>query len=116
MIRRVASFAAILVAFAGVFASSLQAQPIRLGELNSYKQFPQFLEPYKKGMELAQAEINAADRRVRRVAGSIFTVANSTPGRAACAAGEGLSAAKSAFIIAPDGFHIRPPVLAAVPH
>src|SRR5262249_19006965 len=36
------------------------AQPIKLGELNSYKQFPAFLEPYKKGMDLALEEINAA--------------------------------------------------------
>ena len=36
------------------------AQPIRVGELNSYKQFAAFLEPYKKGMELALEEINAA--------------------------------------------------------
>jgi branched-chain amino acid transport system substrate-binding protein len=36
------------------------AQPIRLGELNSYKQFPAFLEPYRRGMELARDEINAA--------------------------------------------------------
>ena len=35
-------------------------QTIKLGELNSYKQFPAFLEPYKKGMELAVDEINAA--------------------------------------------------------
>src|SRR6266404_3724062 len=33
-------------------------QPIKLGELNSYKTFPAFLEPYKKGMELAVEEIN----------------------------------------------------------
>ena len=38
----------------------MAAQPIRLGELNSYKQFPSFLEPYRKGMELARDEINAA--------------------------------------------------------
>ena len=36
------------------------AQPIKVGELNSYKQFAAFLEPYKKGMELAVEEINAA--------------------------------------------------------
>src|SRR6202165_3193196 len=35
-------------------------QPIKLGELNSYKPFPAFLEPYKKGMELAVEEINAS--------------------------------------------------------
>ncbi len=36
------------------------AQAIKLGELNSYKTFPAFLEPYRKGMELAVAEVNAA--------------------------------------------------------
>ena len=36
------------------------AQPIKLGELNSYKVFPAFLEPYKKGMDLALDEVNAA--------------------------------------------------------
>ena len=46
---------------AGLFAASLvQAQSIKIGELNSYKVFPAFLEPYKKGMELALEEINAA--------------------------------------------------------
>jgi branched-chain amino acid transport system substrate-binding protein len=36
------------------------AQTIKIGELNSYKVFPAFLEPYKKGMELALEEINAS--------------------------------------------------------
>jgi branched-chain amino acid transport system substrate-binding protein len=36
------------------------AQTIKIGELNSYKVFPAFLEPYKKGMELAVEEINAS--------------------------------------------------------
>jgi branched-chain amino acid transport system substrate-binding protein len=35
-----------------------QTQSIKIGELNSYKVFPVFLEPYKKGMELALGEIN----------------------------------------------------------
>jgi len=33
---------------------------IRIGELNSYKAFPAFLEPYRKGWMLALEEINAA--------------------------------------------------------
>ena len=33
---------------------------IKIGEVNSYKVQPAFLEPYKKGMELAVDEINAA--------------------------------------------------------
>ncbi|SEJ85554.1 branched-chain amino acid transport system substrate-binding protein [Variovorax sp. OK605] len=32
---------------------------IKIGEVNSYKSQPAFLEPYKKGMELAVEEINA---------------------------------------------------------
>src|SRR5665213_1424178 len=52
--------AGVAVACAWLLATSAAAQPIRLGELNSYKQFPSFLEPYTKGMELARDEINAA--------------------------------------------------------
>ncbi|MEO8037675.1 MAG: ABC transporter substrate-binding protein, partial [Betaproteobacteria bacterium] len=36
------------------------AETIRIGELNSYKAFPAFLEPYKKGWTLAVEQINAA--------------------------------------------------------
>jgi branched-chain amino acid transport system substrate-binding protein len=36
------------------------AEPIRIGELNSYKAQAAFLDPYRKGMELALKEINAA--------------------------------------------------------
>lgn len=40
---------------------SAQAQNvIKIGEINSYKAQPAFLDPYKKGMELAVDEINAA--------------------------------------------------------
>jgi branched-chain amino acid transport system substrate-binding protein len=46
---------------ASVFAAGgAQAQTIRIGELNSYKTFPAFLEPYRKGWQLAVDEINAA--------------------------------------------------------
>jgi len=41
--------------------STVHAQGvIKIGEVNSYKAQPAFLEPYKKGMELAVEEINAA--------------------------------------------------------
>jgi branched-chain amino acid transport system substrate-binding protein len=40
-------------------ACSAPAQTVKIGELNSYKVFPSFLEPYKKGMELALEEVNA---------------------------------------------------------
>jgi branched-chain amino acid transport system substrate-binding protein len=44
-----------LLAFA---AGNAYSQAIKIGELNSYKVFPAFLEPYKKGWELALEEIN----------------------------------------------------------
>ena len=40
-----------LLAVLALSSSALAlAQPIRIGELNSYKVFPAFLEPYKKGI------------------------------------------------------------------
>jgi len=41
------------------FAAGAQST-IKIGEVNSYKAQPAFLEPYKKGMELAIEEVNAA--------------------------------------------------------
>jgi branched-chain amino acid transport system substrate-binding protein len=43
----------------GIMPASAQ-QTIKIGELNSYKSQPAFLEPYKKGWEMAVEEINAA--------------------------------------------------------
>lgn len=37
-----------------------QSGPIKIGEINSYKAQPAFLDPYKKGMDLAVEEVNAA--------------------------------------------------------
>src|SRR5689334_19390523 len=48
----------LILALLAVTGSAL-AQPIKIGELNSYKVFPAFLEPYKKGWQLALEEINA---------------------------------------------------------
>lgn len=46
---------------AAVFGAghALAADTIKLGEINSYKAMPAFLDPYKKGWELALEEINA---------------------------------------------------------
>ena len=54
--------AALVLALTGLAtaAHTAAAQTIKLGELNSYKQFPAFLDPYKKGMQLAVDEVNAA--------------------------------------------------------
>jgi len=49
-----------LVVIAALTCGSAFAQSVKVGELNSYKVFPAFLEPYKKGWELAVEEINAS--------------------------------------------------------
>ncbi|WNK00809.1 ABC transporter substrate-binding protein [Thalassospiraceae bacterium LMO-JJ14] len=52
-----------LFALAAVFfVSTAQAgaEPIRIGEINSYTRLPAFTEPYKKGWQMAVEEINAA--------------------------------------------------------
>jgi branched-chain amino acid transport system substrate-binding protein len=51
---------AALVALASVTTTAWAQGTIKIGEVNSYKVQPAFLEPYKKGMELAVEEINAA--------------------------------------------------------
>jgi len=75
-----------LVLLAGAFAAAIApgagAQPIRLGELNSYKVFPAFLEPYKKGMDLAVDEINAAGGVLGRPLEIVSRDDNGTPGDA----------------------------------
>src|SRR6478672_8999344 len=51
---------ALAAAVAAAFSAPALAQDtIKIGELNSYKSQPAFLEPYKKGWELAVEEINA---------------------------------------------------------
>ena len=45
------------LSFAAVLPASAQ-DTMRIGELNSYKSQPAFLEPYKKGLDMAADEIN----------------------------------------------------------
>ncbi len=58
LLRTLAFGVAASVLLAG--AVYAQQKPIRIGEINSYKSQPAFLEPYKKAMDLAVEEINAA--------------------------------------------------------
>ena len=93
------SLAAVVVALCASSALPATAQPIRLGELNSYKQFPAFLEPYRKGMELAQAEINAAGGVLGRPLEIVFRDDNGTPGDAVRVAEELLVREKVSFLM-----------------
>jgi branched-chain amino acid transport system substrate-binding protein len=48
-----------VVATAAFVAPAAAQSTIKIGELNSYKAAPAFLEPYRKGIDLAVEEINA---------------------------------------------------------
>ncbi len=76
-LARLLPFAAALLA-----ALPAAAQPIKLGELNSYKTFPAFLEPYKKGMELALEQVNASGGVLGRKLEIVSRDDNGTPGDA----------------------------------
>ncbi len=80
---------------AGLMAASLSpalAQGvIKIGEINSYKAQPAFLEPYKKGMELAVEQINAAGGVNGKKLELIVRDDNANPGDAVRAAEELLS-------------------------
>lgn len=84
----------VAVAFAAS-AFSVQAQGvIKIGELNSYKTQPAFLEPYKKGMELAVEQINEAGGVLGKKLELITRDDNSNPGDAVRAAQELLTREK----------------------
>lgn len=61
---------------------------IKIGEINSYKAQPAFLEPYKKGMELAIEQINAKGGVNGQKLELIIRDDNATPGDAVRAAEE----------------------------
>ncbi len=67
---------------------------IKIGEVNSYKAQPAFLDPYKKGMELAVAQINAAGGVNGKQLELITRDDNANPGDAVRAAEELVSREK----------------------
>lgn len=90
IVKRFASASLALVVCA--FAMPAMAQePIRIGEINSYKAQAAFLEPYKRGMELAVDEVNAAGGINGRKIALITRDDNANPGDAVRAAEELLS-------------------------
>src|SRR5437870_7192632 len=85
-----AALAATLTTFA-MSAPALAQGVIKIGEINSYKVQPAFLEPYKKGMELAVEEINAAGGVNGKKLQLITRDDNGSPGDAVRAAEELIS-------------------------
>ena len=75
----------VLSASVAALAASLPAlaqDTIKIGELNSYKAQPAFLEPYKKGWELAVEEVNAAGGVLGKKLQVISRDDNGSPGDA----------------------------------
>jgi branched-chain amino acid transport system substrate-binding protein len=82
------------------FAQPAAAQgTIKLGELNSYKTFPAFLEPYKKGWELAVDEVNASGGVFGRKIEIVSRDDNGNPGDAVRVAEELLSRESVHFLM-----------------
>jgi branched-chain amino acid transport system substrate-binding protein len=81
------------------FCGNVYAQGVKIGELNSYKVFPAFLEPYKKGWELAQEEINASGGLLGRKLEIVSRDDGGTPGDAVRAAEELLSREKATVLM-----------------
>jgi branched-chain amino acid transport system substrate-binding protein len=82
-----------------LFIGNAFSQTIKVGELNSYKVFPAFLEPYKKGWELALEEINGAGGVNGRELEVISRDDGGTPGDAVRVAEELLSRDKAAVLM-----------------
>src|SRR5438309_4659432 len=70
------------------FGAAHAQSTIKIGEVNSYKVQPAFLEPYKKGMELAIEQINAAGGVNGKQLQLIVRDDNGNPGDAVRAAEE----------------------------
>jgi branched-chain amino acid transport system substrate-binding protein len=85
----------LLLLLAALVCGNAFAQPIKIGELNSYKVFPAFLEPYKKGFELALEEINAKGGVLGRKLEVVSRDDGGTPGDAVRVAEELISREKA---------------------
>jgi branched-chain amino acid transport system substrate-binding protein len=80
---------ALLICLASFLCMNANSQnTLKIGEINSYKAQPAFLEPYKKGMELAVDEINASGGLLGKKVELITRDDNANPGDAIRAAEE----------------------------
>ena len=87
-------------------AGSALGQPVKIGELNSYKVFPAFLEPYRKGMELAVEEVNAAGGAAGRRLELVIRDDGGTPGDAVRVAEELISREKVHVLMGTFASHV----------
>lgn len=77
------------MAWVALAAAPAWAQGVlKIGEINSYKAMPAFLEPYKKGMDLAVEQINAGGGLLGKKVVLVTRDDNASPGDAVRAAEE----------------------------
>jgi branched-chain amino acid transport system substrate-binding protein len=98
--RRTFLLGTVTLAIGVIFSGPAAAQgTIKIGEMNSYKVFPAFLEPYKKGWELALEEINAAGGVLGRKLEVVSRDDQGNPGEAVRVAEELLARENVVFLI-----------------
>jgi branched-chain amino acid transport system substrate-binding protein len=85
---------AVLIAASCFSGAAAAADAIRIGEINSYKAQAAFLEPYKKGMELALEQVNAGGGLLGRKVELLTRDDNANPGDAVRVAEELVSREK----------------------
>lgn len=85
---------AVLIAASCLAGAAAAADAIRIGEINSYKAQAAFLEPYKKGMELALEQVNAGGGLLGRKVELLTRDDNANPGDAVRVAEELVSREK----------------------
>ncbi len=95
---RLAFSAAALASLATALVPAYAQETIKIGEINSYKAQPAFLDPYKKGMDLAVEEINAAGGVNGKKIEVISRDDNANPGDAVRVAEELVSREKVAML------------------
>jgi branched-chain amino acid transport system substrate-binding protein len=83
-----AGLATAIAAGLGAAARAAAAEPIRIGEINSYSALPAFTVPYRNGWQLALAEINAGGGVMGRPLEVISRDDAGKPGDAVTAANE----------------------------
>jgi branched-chain amino acid transport system substrate-binding protein len=91
---------------AALLCGAASAQPVTIGELNSYKTFPAFLEPYKKGWQLALEEINAAGGIDGRPLAVVSREDGGTPGEAVRVAEELIAREHVALLMGTFASHV----------
>jgi branched-chain amino acid transport system substrate-binding protein len=82
------------------------AEPIRVGEINSYSGLPAFTLPYRQGWQLALAEINAAGGVLGRPLEVISRDDGGKPGDAVTAANELLAKERVALLMGTFFSHV----------